>query len=79
MLSYSLPIVQQTFEMSKIEFLAPYWEIEKENLLEESAADTTPEPVVSKQPADKVLYQPDLQKHHVQLFPDLLGSKTEKF
>lgn len=63
--------------MSKIEFLAPYWEIEEENSLEDPEAYTRPQPDVSAQPTDKVIYLPDLWKTSRLTFSGLTLAQAE--
>lgn len=73
--------MQQTFEMSrqsKTDFLDSYREIDEDNLLEEHAVETRPQPAVSGQSMDKVPERSDLADTF-NLFRTYLDSKLESF
>lgn len=73
--------MQQTPEMSrqsKTDFLASYKEIDEDNLLEEPAIETRPQPEVSGQSTDKIPERSDLTDTF-NLFRTYLESKLESF
>lgn len=63
---------------SKTDFLALYRKIDEDNLLEEPAIETRPQPAVSGQSTDKVPERSDLADTF-NLFRTYLNSKPESF